>query len=610
MAVYKLAKSKAILRQSWKILKKRRRRLSPDISEKIKMSMMELQEAIQNHNRDRADTYAKEVELLVKNHLKRSSFQQAYEGIFGLLAALAIAIVIRQVAFELYEIPSGSMRPTYKEQDRLIVSKTQFGLNIPLTTAHLMFKPEEIKRMGVMIFTGENMDIANVKTRYFYLFPGYKQFIKRMVGLPGDTLYFYGGKIYGVDRDGKEITRELQLPELNYVEHIPFIHIEGKAVTPKSPINGIYSPIILHQMNTPLAKLSFSSKRDIHYALLNKPQLENPSLEKQFDLYHLWGIENYANARILKRPNGYALELTHHPSILKATLGRDTFFRLRPMVHTEVSTIPLTEAHLKKIWGNMRTDRFTVEGGKLRNYTLSSKEASRHPFLPTLHGDIPDGSYEFFQGKPYQVTFQGVTSPLSQDHPLAKFDAHNLYVLFNAGITCDIRFLPEHYDHTLLPPRYAYFRDQELYLMGGPVLSKDDPTLKDYISEELKRQNTQPSYVPFVDRGPPLNADGKINTALIQTYGIKVPEKHYLVLGDNYAVSADSRDFGFVPEENIRGVPTFMFWAPGGRFGFPNHHIYPTLTTPRLIVWALLLIAFIGWQIYNYRKNRLPLSFE
>src|SRR5437660_1677208 len=107
MAVYKLAKSKAILRQSWKIFKKRGKKLSPSILEKIKLSMMELQEAIQNHNRYRADHYAKEVELHVKSHLKRTLFQQTYEGVFGLLFALAIAVVIRQVAFELYEIPSG-----------------------------------------------------------------------------------------------------------------------------------------------------------------------------------------------------------------------------------------------------------------------------------------------------------------------------------------------------------------------------------------------------------------------------------------------------------------------------------------------------------------------
>lgn len=613
MAVYTLSKSKSILRGSWKIFIKRGKRLSPSLSEKIKIAMIDLQDAIQNHNRDRADQHAKEVEQLIKIHLKRTPFQQAFEGAFGLLFALAIAVVIRQVAFELYEIPSGSMRPTYKEQDRLIVSKTQFGLNIPLTTAHLMFKPNEIKRMGVMIFTGENMDIHNVKTRYFYLFPGYKQFIKRMVGLPGDTLYFYGGKIYGIDRSGKEITKELQLDELNYVEHIPFISIEGKVITSKKPINGIFSPIILHQMNTPLAKLYLSSKRDVHYELLNKPQIEDPQVEKKFDLYQLWGIENYANARILKKPGEpgeYVLELTHHPSILKATTGRDPYFRVRPMVHTDVSTIPLTETHLKKIWGALRTDRFTVENGRIRRYNTSAGDVTKNSFHPQLSAAIPDGSYEFFQGKLYQVSYQGMTTPLPEDHPLSKFDPENLFVLFNAGIECDTRLLPEGHEQAILPARYAYFRDQDLYLMGMAVLSKDDPALKEYVTSEMNRQTVAPNYTPFIDRGPPINADGSLNTALVQTYGIKVPEKHYFVLGDNHAVSADSRDFGFVPEDNIRGVPTFMFWAPGGRYGFLNNHLYPILTTPRLIVWFILLVTFLIWQIYNHRRNRLPLSFE
>jgi len=42
----------------------------------------------------------------------------------------------------------------------------------------------------------------------------------------------------------------------------------------------------------------------------------------------------------------------------------------------------------------------------------------------------------------------------------------------------------------------------------------------------------------------------------------EIPEKEYLMLGDNGPSSADSRIWGFVPEENIIGRASFIWWPP------------------------------------------------
>lgn len=585
---------------------------------------MNLQDAILNHNRELASDLAKSAELFAKTHLKKGLLSHLSESLFALVFALLFAIVIRQTWFELYEIPSGSMRPTFKEQDRLVVSKTQFGLNIPLSTSHLLFSPAEVKRMGVITFTGKNMDIRDAKTRYFYLFPGYKQYVKRMIGLPGDTLYFYGGKIYGLDKEGNDISQDLQKEELSYLEHIPFIFLEGNVSAAKSGFNNIFSPVILHQMNEPLAKLYTSVGGRLNYELLLPPNKNSEADLSSLDLYDYWGMGNYASSRIVKQsalyqdssfdetlyPGAkYFLELSHHASLKHGTIGLDYLFRERPQMRIHKSYIPLGEKEMKKIWDNLYTARFVVENGAFRRYGSSKSDLKIKSFRPKLVNQVPDGTYEMQNGKKYRVLSQGILKELPSNHPLATYNEENLLTLYNLGINCDMRFIFQH-KQGLRPARYAYFRNGELYLMGVSIFQKDHPLLEKFVSLEVDKSEAFKDYAPFIDNGAPLNADGSINKETIRNFGISVPDKHYMVLGDNHAMSGDSREFGFVPEENIRGVPGLVFWAPNDRFGITASSFYPTFTPARIAVWICFGFVSVVWGTIHYRRNRLPLNFD
>jgi signal peptidase I len=616
MKLYSLRKSRRALRHVYHLFLKKQKRLPEAAQTALKKALTSLQEAVLAKDAPMASSRAHEVERLASIHFHKTTWGQIKELVFALGFALIVAIAVRQIWFEFYEIPSGSMRPTFKEQDRLAVSKTSFGINIPLTPKEFYFDPALVQRSGIVIFTGEDMDIRDVDTLYFYVLPGKKQYVKRMIGKPGDILYFYGGHIYGIDRHGKDISAEFQTPQLASIEHIPFIDFDRKLVLPPHPVGGIYSPAFLYQMNQPVAKLYATSAYTAKGDMLPLSSIHAPGAPPIQSYSDLWGFGNFAMARLLTKAQVKSfrgqdpsrigegllyLELRHHPSLNEAHLVYDELGRLRPAIGYSFSLLPLNEEHLKALFSHLYTARFTVKEGKAYRWGMNAQAALASPFTPKLTG-VPDGCYEFYHGKAYEVLWQGITKELPLSHPLYQITPERAQLFFNLGMEWDTRFDPQIKAQRLLPARYAYFREGDLYTMGGPLLKRDDAVLQDFVTREKTTAE------PFVDRGAPLKEDGLLDSASVRHYGIQVPDSQYLVLGDNHAMSADSREFGFVPESNLRGAPDFIFWPPGERFGPPNQPCYPFVNIPRLIVWGLAALCIGGGTFYWRRKNKLPLK--
>lgn len=612
-----LQKAKKTLIHVYRLFKRCSKSLSKDEQQAFRMQLSSLQAAIMASDPIKAESESVKVQNASKS-LKKSFAYHIVELISALAFALIVAFAVRQMWFEFYEIPTGSMRPTLKEKDRLMVSKTSFGVNLPFTTDHILFEPELVQRSGIFIFTGENMDIRDVDTMYFYLFPGKKQYIKRLMGKPGDTLYFYGGKIYGIDAQGNDITEQLNLSQLNRIDHVPFIYFEGKTALPPYPEGGIYTSAVISQMNMPIARLNWNPYSGIRGTIISDSNV--PALQTA-DYGDLWGINNFAMARLLTKDQvrsltdtnpdalGNAalyLELRHHPSFHGAHLALDDRGRFRPVLGVSTSIVPLQLNQLQTLFANLYTARFYVKDGVAFRYGSHYKNPTASRSLPRLPG-IPDGCYEFYYGKAYSVGWQGISSELQADHPLCQFDVSRLAQLFNLGIEFDTHFAPQTKNQPWYPSRFAYFLNGDLYVMGGPLLFKDDPTLQTFVESEKGKVGNK-DFFPFVDKGPPLKNDGMIDQDFMNTYGIRIPEKSYLALGDNYAMSADSRDFGFVPQGNIRGAPEFIFWPPGSRFGDPEQPPYPVFNFPRTCIWmAVIVICIVGWT-WHRRRTRLPLK--
>jgi len=111
--------------------------------------------------------------------VKHKSFYK--EWIEPFLIAAVVALFIRQFVVEAFKIPSGSMIPTLDIGDHLLVNKFIYGPRIPFTDIRI-FTWKEPKRGEIIVFKYPENESKN--------------FIKRIVGLPGDKIEIKKGILF------------------------------------------------------------------------------------------------------------------------------------------------------------------------------------------------------------------------------------------------------------------------------------------------------------------------------------------------------------------------------------------------------------------------------
>jgi signal peptidase I len=110
---------------------------------------------------------------------KRSATRNIVEWILVLIGALVVALVVKTWLFQAFYIPSGSMEPTLRISDRVLVNKISYDVG-------------DVRRGHIVVFerpdswgTGEIDDL-----------------IKRVIGLPGETISEENGHVF---IDGEEL---------------------------------------------------------------------------------------------------------------------------------------------------------------------------------------------------------------------------------------------------------------------------------------------------------------------------------------------------------------------------------------------------------------------
>lgn len=100
----------------------------------------------------------------------------------SIVVALVLAMIIRTFVIQAFKIPTGSMKPTLKEGDLILVNKFLYGAKVPFTPDKRLPSFRHLHRGDVIVF--------------IYPEDRKKAFIKRLIGLPGDTIEIKRGTIY------------------------------------------------------------------------------------------------------------------------------------------------------------------------------------------------------------------------------------------------------------------------------------------------------------------------------------------------------------------------------------------------------------------------------
>lgn len=103
-----------------------------------------------------------------------------------LVIALLLALAIRAFVIEPFRIPSGSMFPTLLIGDHLFVNKFIYGVKLPLTSYRLPALRKPV-RGDVIVFTVARDGSAIYPVHERPDLPR-EEFVKRIVGVPGDTI--------------------------------------------------------------------------------------------------------------------------------------------------------------------------------------------------------------------------------------------------------------------------------------------------------------------------------------------------------------------------------------------------------------------------------------
>lgn len=110
------------------------------------------------------------------------------------VTAIVLAVGVKTFVAQAFYIPSGSMLPQLQVNDRIVVSKLAYRLHDPRRGDIVVFdsptpQPEVERSLPGKVVRGLGQALGVTP-------PSTDEFVKRVIGLPGETVESRGGKVY------------------------------------------------------------------------------------------------------------------------------------------------------------------------------------------------------------------------------------------------------------------------------------------------------------------------------------------------------------------------------------------------------------------------------
>ncbi len=188
--------AKSLRKSGARLLKRNRAKISATAAREVDGALAEVDNALRTSPRALPALQAKwRLSAVLDEHLafaRKGAVREYTESIGG---AILVALLLRAFVFEPFHIPSGSMIPTLLVGDFIFVNKMSYGLRIPFTDPAKVHKLWERppRRGDVVVFINPHRPDTD--------------YVKRVVGLPGDTIEVRDNVLYvnGVEQKRTDV---------------------------------------------------------------------------------------------------------------------------------------------------------------------------------------------------------------------------------------------------------------------------------------------------------------------------------------------------------------------------------------------------------------------
>lgn len=183
------AAARILHKEAQRILKRHAARIAAEAADEMRAAIAAIERL-----RDQEDTRSLQLEAerldeLLEQHARFARKSALRETVENIGIAVLIALGLRSCLYEPFKIPSGSMMPTLRTGDHIFVNKFVYGVQIPFTTTVVGESLGHISRGEVIVFR--------------YPVDETQDFIKRVVGLPGDEIAVAGRQV-SIKRAGSD----------------------------------------------------------------------------------------------------------------------------------------------------------------------------------------------------------------------------------------------------------------------------------------------------------------------------------------------------------------------------------------------------------------------